>query len=306
MTFFNFLQADVFQLNIYICKTSAVSTTDWMVEAQRFATCLRDTSDTLWVRPFEWLKRHLFCNLCNTSDTFVRWACLLYTCISFIYRTYYTWNVNSKLLRLFPDIWNTTSSNQQCKNWMNVCRKSGVCGAGLNRNTWYTEGWSQHSCHVPVQSSLTGHLYPRGYRYYTVLLIVVRWTMPARGRYSGRKKNENENNPRTNTWTHTPATHHGNQPINPPTTLYKMLKIVSCEYDRLLNGWNSTLQAAWYIRHVRIIYQVWLLILSFTQNIVRACAMFYPYEGYRSLTHLDADPGSTGRFSIIILCTDTI
>ena len=25
---------------------------------------------------------------------------------------------------------------------------------------------------------------------------------------------------------------------------------VSCEYDRL-NGWNSTLQAAWYIRHVR-------------------------------------------------------
>ena len=31
---------------------------------------------------------------------------------------------------------------------------------------------------------------------------------------------------------------------------YKKLKNVSCEYDRL-NGWNSTLQAAWYIRHVR-------------------------------------------------------
>ena len=30
----------------------------------------------------------------------------------------------------------------------------------------------------------------------------------------------------------------------------KKLKNVSCEYDRL-NGWNSTLQAAWYIRHVR-------------------------------------------------------
>ena len=32
---------------------------------------------------------------------------------------------------------------------------------------------------------------------------------------------------------------------------YKKLKNVSCEYHRV-NGWNSTLQAAWYIRHVRI------------------------------------------------------
>ena len=31
---------------------------------------------------------------------------------------------------------------------------------------------------------------------------------------------------------------------------YKNLKNVSCEYDRL-NGWNTTLQAAWYIRNVR-------------------------------------------------------
>ena len=35
-----------------------------------------------------------------------------------------------------------------------------------------------------------------------------------------------------------------------------------------------------------------LLILSFTQNIVRACSMLYPYEGYRkgyrSVTPLDA------------------
>ena len=30
----------------------------------------------------------------------------------------------------------------------------------------------------------------------------------------------------------------------------KSFKYVSCEYDRL-NGWNSTLQAVWYIRHVR-------------------------------------------------------
>ena len=63
-----------------------------------------------------------------------------------------------------------------------------------------------------------------------------------------------------------------------------------------LNGWNSTLQAAWYIRHVRIIWflltkpTIWLLILSFTQNIVQAFSTFYPYEGYtrRSVTPLDA------------------
>ena len=75
--------------------------------------------------------------------------------------------------------------------------------------------------------------------------------------------------------------------------VYKKLKNVSCECDRL-NGWNSTLQAAWYIRRVRIIWflwtkpTIWLLILSFTQNIVRACSMFYPYEGYKSVTPLDA------------------
>ena len=37
------------------------------------------------------------------------------------------------------------------------------------------------------------------------------------------------------------------------TSFYNKLKNVSWEYDRL-NGWNSTLQAAWYIRHVRIIW----------------------------------------------------
>ena len=49
-----------------------------------------------------------------------------------------------------------------------------------------------------------------------------------------------------------------------------------------------------------------MIILSFTQNIVRAYSTFYPYEGYRSVTPLDAALGSTGRFSITILCTDTI
>ena len=47
---------------------------------------------------------------------------------------------------------------------------------------------------------------------------------------------------------------------------YRKLKVknVSCEYDRL-NGWNSTLQAAWYIRHVRwtclsyISFIIWFL-----------------------------------------------
>ena len=77
----------------------------------------------------------------------------------------------------------------------------------------------------------------------------------------------------------------------PPCLLfffYKKLKNVSCEYNRL-NGWNTTLQAAWYIRRVRIIWflwtkpTIWLLILS-----VRACSMFYPHEGYRSVTPLDA------------------
>ena len=73
---------------------------------------------------------------------------------------------------------------------------------------------------------------------------------------------------------------------------YKKLKNVSCEYDRL-NVWNSNLQAAWYIRHVRIVWflwtkpTIWLLILRFTQNIVRACFMLYPYGGYRSVTLLD-------------------
>ena len=48
--------------------------------------------------------------------------------------------------------------------------------------------------------------------------------------------------------------------------IFFKLKNVSCEYNRL-NGWNSTLQAVWYIRRIRIICflwtkpTIWLLIL---------------------------------------------
>ena len=72
---------------------------------------------------------------------------------------------------------------------------------------------------------------------------------------------------------------HKTMPVILCKLFYKKLKNVSCEYDRV-NGWNSTLLAAWYIRYVRIIWflwtkhTIWLLVLSFTQNIVRACSMF--------------------------------
>ena len=62
---------------------------------------------------------------------------------------------------------------------------------------------------------------------------------------------------------------------------YKKLKNVSCEYDRL-NGWNSSLQAAWYIRHVRIILRSmffvekrqlsttdWMVELNFASCVIR-------------------------------------
>ena len=56
--------------------------------------------------------------------------------------------------------------------------------------------------------------------------------------------------------------------------LYKKFKNVSCEYNRL-DGWNPTMQAAWYINRGRIIWflwfkhPIWLLILSFTQNVIK-------------------------------------
>ena len=43
------------------------------------------------------------------------------------------------------------------------------------------------------------------------------------------------------------------------TLFCKKLKKVICEYNRL-NGWNSTLQAAWFIRHVP---WAWLFYISF-------------------------------------------
>ena len=99
---------------------------------------------------------------------------------------------------------------------------------------------------------------------------------------------------------------------------YKRLKNISCEYDRL-NGWNSTLQAAWCIRHVRwtwffyisfIIWlswtkpTIWLLILSFTKNtFARVLCFILMKDMGRWLPWML--PGSTGRFSITFLCTDT-
>ena len=78
--------------------------------------------------------------------------------------------------------------------------------------------------------------------------------------------------------------------------LCKKLKNVSCEYDRWMVELNF---ASCVVHHTRLYNTpeyvflwtkptIWLLIFSFTQNIVRACPMFYPYEGYRSVTPLDA------------------
>ena len=74
---------------------------------------------------------------------------------------------------------------------------------------------------------------------------------------------------------------------------YKKLKNVSCEYDRV-NGWNSTLQAAWYIKYLHK--------LSFAR-VQQVCFILMKDIG-RWLPWML--PGSTGRFSITILCTDTI
>ena len=71
--------------------------------------------------------------------------------------------------------------------------------------------------------------------------------------------------------------------------LYKKLKNVSSECDRL-NGWNSTLQAAWYIRHVGwtcllyISFMIWFvwtkptIWLLVKKKIVRACSILNPHE----------------------------
>ena len=74
-------------------------------------------------------------------------------------------------------------------------------------------------------------------------------------------------------------------------TFYKKLKNVSCEYDRV-NGWNSTLQAAWYIRYLHKLSFARVLCFILMKDIGRWLPWMLP--------------GSTGRFSITILCTDTI
>ena len=91
------------------------------------------------------------------------------------------------------------------------------------------------------------------------------------------------------------------------------LKNVSCEYDRG-NGWNSTLQAAWYIRHVCIIWFLWT---KRTYDMIINAQFYTKYRSrvFSVLSFFMKDigrwlpwmlPGSTGRFSITILCTDTI
>ena len=85
---------------------------------------------------------------------------------------------------------------------------------------------------------------------------------------------------------------------------HKKSENVSGDCDRL-NGWNSTLQAAWYIRHGRwacvfyisfnkwfcelnLRYGCWYSVSQFLRKVVRAYSIFDPHEGYRSVTPLDA------------------
>ena len=75
-------------------------------------------------------------------------------------------------------------------------------------------------------------------------------------------------------------------------TYINKMKNVSCENDQL-KGWNSTLQAAWYIRHVRwtclfcISYRIWclwtnptiwLLIPSFTNFTEGRSRVFFRFQ----------------------------
>ena len=75
------------------------------------------------------------------------------------------------------------------------------------------------------------------------------------------------------------------------TSLLLVLKNVSCEYD--LFEWLKLSFASCVVNQTRCScflwtkHTIWLLILSFTQNIVRACSVFC-HEGYRSVTPLDA------------------
>ena len=72
---------------------------------------------------------------------------------------------------------------------------------------------------------------------------------------------------------------------------YKKLKNVSCEYYHV-NGWNSTLQAAWCIRYLHKLSFARVLCFILMKDIGRWLPWMLP--------------GSTGRFFITILCTDTI
>ena len=60
--------------------------------------------------------------------------------------------------------------------------------------------------------------------------------------------------------------------------LIKQIENVSCEYDRL-NGWKSTLQSAWYNRHVR-----WtcLFYISFYQKMKNVSCEYDRLNGWNS------------------------
>ena len=93
--------------------------------------------------------------------------------------------------------------------------------------------------------------------------------------------------------------------------------ITSAVSTQPMGGWNSTFQAAWYVRHAhwaRLCYipfeiwclwitsTIWLLILSSTSVMLGRSHVFYIYfhERYRSVTPLGTTRtntrGSTGRF----------
>ena len=84
--------------------------------------------------------------------------------------------------------------------------------------------------------------------------------------------------------------------FQPFKRLYSQLTFFNFLYSMWVQPWIVETQLCKLrgtFRHVRIIWLLWIkptiwLILSLTQNIVRACSVFYPNEGYRSVTPLAA------------------
>ena len=75
--------------------------------------------------------------------------------------------------------------------------------------------------------------------------------------------------------------------------IYKIYWKTSAVRTTCLNGWNSILQAAWYIRHVRIIWFLWTkhtiwLLYWVLHNISSARVLCFIMKDIRSVTPLDA------------------